>query len=225
MPIPVITSIISACSILAGSALGAWFSWIINNKMHKIAMEEQYNLTKYNRDYEDLYKVKEVCQNANVIRLDLCTAIYQSIRMILKKDSLNYIYPIPINKNFSCSVASLSDKYDVKELSYLYQLYGIIEKVNTDILNLNIDNKQNKNKIILGFISILNKIYGDNYKKILEKDIEKISYEELYDNEYIKEGYKKTFIKLSISCKEEEIKRKKISNNSHNEKMLKIVHK
>ena len=52
MPIPVITSIISACSILAGSAMGAWFSWIINNKMHKIQREEQFNLINYNKLYK-----------------------------------------------------------------------------------------------------------------------------------------------------------------------------
>lgn len=214
MPIPVITSIISACSILAGSAMGAWFSWIINNKMYKIQREEQFNLINYNRDYENLFKIKAVCENANTIRLDLCTSIYQSIRTLLNDTDLMYIYPIPINRNFSCAVASLSDKYTIKELSYLYQLYGIIEKVNNDILNLDIDNIKNKEKVLSGFKSILTKIYGFNSVSILKENIDNLSYEDLYKNEYIKEGYKNIFIKLDCSCKEESILRKKIINKS-----------
>ena len=189
--------------------MGAWFSWIINNKMHKIQREEQLNLINYNRDYENLFKIKAVCENANTIRLDICTSIYQSIRTILNKDELGYIYTIPINKNFSCAVASLSDKYTIRELSYLYQLYGIIEKLNNDILNLDIENKKNKEQILLGFKYILFKIYGYNYLSILKEDIEKLSYEDLYKNSYIKEGYKNIFIKLDCSCKEEAILRKK----------------
>ena len=44
------------------------------------------------------------------------------------------------------------------------------------------------------------KLYGENFKKILEVDVEKISYEDLYNNKYIKEGYKKVLKRLDYLC-------------------------
>ncbi|WP_338627482.1 hypothetical protein QJR52_05935 [Clostridium baratii] len=205
MPIPVITSIISAISILAGSALGAWFSWVINNKMHSIRIKEEQDIIKDNRKYEEKYKIKEVCKNANSIRLDICTAIYQSIRFIVNKDSIEYVYPISINKTYSCSVASLSDKYTIKELSYIYQLYGIIEKVNSDILKYQNNGLIDKEKVIDGFDYILKKVYGDNKDKIINLDIDRIKYNDLFENEYIKEGYKYILRELDKSSKEENL--------------------
>lgn len=213
MPIPVITSIISACSILAGSAMGAWFSWLINNKMHKRKMEEEYDIIKDNRNYEEKFKIKELCANANVIRLDICTAIYQSIRGIVNDGDNYFFYPVPINKNYSCSVASLSDKYSLKELSYLYQLYGIIEKVNNDILKSDFSKISDKEKVIKGFKNILIKIYGKNIDQVLKIDIDNVSYELLSNNEYIKEGYKNLLNKLNYLCVEENVIKEKISNS------------
>lgn len=209
MPIQVITSIISAVSILAGSALGAWFSWLINNKMHKRKMKEEYDIIKDNRKYEERFKVKELCANANVIRLDICTSIYQSIRIVSKSIDINYLYPIPINKNYSCAVSTLSDKYNIKELSYLYQLYGIIEKVNYDVLKYNEGiHKEEGSIIIQGFYAILEKIYGGNVEKILKLNIDTISYKNLCDNEYIKDGYKELLSRLDNLCIEENIMKK-----------------
>ncbi|MCD3328070.1 hypothetical protein G8V02_14520, partial [Clostridium botulinum D/C] len=43
---------------------------------------------------------------------------------------------------------------------------------------------------------LLKKIYGENYINIQKIDIDKITYKELYDNNIIKEGYKRVFGKL-----------------------------
>lgn len=205
MPIPLITSIISAISILAGSAMGAWFSWLINNKMHKRKMREEYSIIEDNRKYEEQFKFKEICANANLVRLDVCTSIYQSIRTLLERESSSYIYPIPINKNYSCAISTLSDNYSLKELSYLYQLYGIIERVNNDILNCNFKSKEEIENVLIGFEIILNKIYGENLKKFFKINIDNISYKDLYDNEYIKLGYKEILEKLDNLCYRENI--------------------
>ncbi|MGL4850475.1 MAG: hypothetical protein ACRC28_16410 [Clostridium sp.] len=206
MPIPVITSIISAISIITGSVLGGLFSWIINNKMHERKKKEECKLIEENRAYEERFKIKEVCANANVIRLDICTAIYQSIRFILdpNKEGINYI--LPINKGYSCAVASLSDKYNLKELSYIYQLYGIIEKLNKDI-----EKESEQKQIVSGFYSILIKIYGQNVEKILKEDIDKVTYKELCRNEYIKKGYREVLKRLDYLCAEENILKEKIA--------------
>ena len=189
VPIPIVTSIISAISIIIGSLVGAYCSWIINKNMH-------------NKEIEDQQKIfKEVCNNANVIRLDIATSLFQSIRSIQNtEEEKKYLYLLPINKNYSASVASLSDKYSLKELSYLYQLYGIIEKVNRDIYSWNTSDNYAYERVKKGFNCILYKIYGDNVDKILKVDADKISYNELYNNEYIRESYKNLLSKLDDLC-------------------------
>ncbi|MGG7177536.1 hypothetical protein ACQPU1_08095 [Clostridium paraputrificum] len=215
MPIQVITSIIGAISILAGSLVGALFSWIINRNMHQRRMQEEYKIMEENRKYEEHYRVKAVCNNANVIRLDIATALFQSIRSLQNKSQdKSYLYLLPINREYSSAVASLSDKYDLKELSYLYQLYGIIEKVNRDIYSWSIGDKEAYEKVKLGFNSILYKIYGEDYIMVLKVDADKISYDELYKNDYIRPSYKKLLKKLDDLCvienllKEKEDKKK-----------------
>lgn len=214
MPIAIITSIISAISIITGTLVGAYCSWIINRKMHKTDIKEQYALLEENRKYEETYKVKELCTNANLIRLDLCTSIFQSIRSLQNKDeSKQYLFLLPINKNYSCTVASLSDKYTLKELSYLYQLYGIIQKVNREINNWNSGDKGAYENIRKGFVAILTKIYGENYVKLLLIDINKISYQDLHNNDFIKDGYKEVLVKLDYLCAVENILKDKANGN------------
>lgn len=210
MPIPVITSIISAISIIIGSLVGAYCSWIINKNMHNKKLQDQHEILKENRFYEEKYRIKEVCNNANVIRLDIATALYQSIRSLQNRDEdKKYLYILPINKNYSSSVASLSDKYSLKELSYLYQLYGIIEKVNRDIYSWSVGDKYAYDKVKTGFNSILFKIYGDNKDIILKIDADKVSYEELYNNEYIRNSYKNLLKKLDELCLVENLLKEK----------------
>ena len=201
VPIPIVTSIISAISIIIGSLVGAYCSWIINKNMHNKEIEDQQKILKENRFYEEKYRVKEVCNNANVIRLDIATSLFQSIRSLQNtEEEKKYLYLLPINKNYSDSVASLSDKYSLKELSYLYQLYGIIEKVNRDIYSWNTSDNYAYERVKKGFNCILYKIYGDNVDKILKVDADKISYNELYNNEYIRESYKNLLSKLDDLC-------------------------
>ena len=214
MPIAVVTTIISAISIIAGSLLGALFSWIISKKMHNQKMQEEYKLIKENRQYEESYRAKEVCNNANVIRLDIANAIFQSIRSLQNtEERKNYLYLLPINKYYSQAVASLSDKYNLKELSYLYQLYGIIEKVNRDIYEWTIGDKDAYDKVKAGFETILYKMYGDNFRKVIIINPDKISYIELYKNDYTIKPYKDLLAKLDDLCLLENLLKEKTEGN------------
>ena len=201
MPIPIITSIISALSIIVGSLLGALFSYLISRNMHKKELEDEQLLTIENRKYEERFKAKEVCDNANIIRLDISTALYQSIRSLQNSDEeKKYLYLLPINKNYSLAIASLSHKYTLKELSNLYQLYGIIEKVNRDIYNWNIGDNRSYENVQVGLKSILYKLYGDNYKRLINIDINIVPYEELYLTEFMEDEYKSILEKLDKLC-------------------------
>lgn len=203
IPEQLIDTAVSAAAIILGALMGGLFSYFISKKN-----------TLRNIKHDEFYKNKQVCQYANIIRLDICTALFQSIRTIkesnskvsvnsnIKNDDKKFInrYPIPINKDYSCAVASLSDKYSLKELSYIYQLYGIIEKLNHDILNCDFYSENCYEIVLNGYIDVLRKVYGDNYKYVIDFDIEILSYEEVYDNNLIKEGYRDILKKLDCIC-------------------------
>ncbi len=206
MPIPVITSIISAISILAGSLVGAFCSYIISKKMYDVQVKEEHQTIEDNRRYEESYRAKELSKNANVLRLDIATALFQSIRSLRNNDEeKKYLYLLPINKNYSEAVANLCENYSLEELSYIYQLYGIIEKVNRDIYSWSIGDEDAYYKVTAGFKSILYKIYDGNYEKVLKIDPDNICYEELYKNDYIISPYKSLFLKLDKLCLAENI--------------------
>lgn len=195
-----IPSIISAISIIIGSLVGAFCSYRISQKMHNKQIQSEYEIIKENRSYEEGVRNKDVCKNANIIRLDIATAIYQSIRSLKNNDKgKKYLYILPVNKEYSRVVASLSDRFDLKELSYIYQLYGIIDKVNKDIHNWNIgDNTSTEFEV--GLRAILYKIYGDNIDKVLLVEPDQVGYDELYKNNYIREPYKNLLQKLDEFC-------------------------
>lgn len=201
MPIPIITSIISAISIIVGSLVGAFFSYIINKTMYNKQINHEKLITDENRRFEEGFKLKELCDNANVIRLDISTAIYQSIRTIrLCEHEDKYLFLLPINKNYSNAIATLNHKFSLKELNYIYMIYGIIEKVNKDIYNISLGDMENYKNIEVELTAMLYHIYGDNYIDILNVDIEKIPYVELYDNELIKPQYRDILKKLDYIC-------------------------
>lgn len=201
MPIPIITSIISAISIIVGSLVGAFFSYIINKTMYNKQISHEKLITDENRRFEESFKLKELCDNANVIRLDISTAIYQSIRtMKFKEYDDKYLFMLPINKNYSNAIATLSHKFSLKELNYIYMIYGIIEKVNKDICNISLGDMDNYKNIEIELASMLYHIYGENYEEILKVDIERIPYVDLYDNDLIKSQYRDILKKLDHIC-------------------------
>ncbi len=210
MSTAIITSIISATSIILGSLVGALCSWIINKNINEKRIKEDYKIIEVNRKYDKICKEKELCNNANIIRLDIITAIFQSIRSLQNKDKeKNYLYLMPLNKEYSLVVVSLSDKYTLQELSLIYQLYGIIEKVNRDIQVWKVGDNRAYDKVLKGFKSILYKLYKDNYESILKVNPDMISYEELYNNQYINDDYKEVLKKLDDLCYVENNKNEK----------------
>lgn len=201
MSTQLLTTLISATSIIVGSLVGAFCSYIISKKMHDVERKEEDEILKNNRRLEFLNRAKTTLENINIIRLDISTSIFQGIRCIQNdKEAKKYLYLLPINKNYSISIATLSDKFSLRELSDLYQLYAIMEKVNMTIYSWREGDDKTYNEAKMGFISILYKLYGKNYEKILLLDMDKVSYSELIKNKYIKEEYKLILGKLEDNC-------------------------
>jgi hypothetical protein len=196
-----IPSAISAVSILMGAIVGGFCSWIVNKKILSRNEKIQIRIAEENRRCEEKNRLKKICENASIVRLDICTTLYQSIRSIKNiNEESPIIYPIAISSNFSCSVASLEDHFGLRELSYIYQLYGIIEKINHDIKNNPLGDKDSCRIIGRDYELFLQKIYGENYKEILKLDVDCVTYKELYDNKLIKSGYKRVLQRLDDIC-------------------------
>ena len=161
MSMALITALISAGGLVLGSVIGAVCSFFVN----KVSMHEQMKLQHENLMYQESCNAKEKYTNANIIRLDFCNAIYQSIRAI-QSDDINFVtHSIPIYKEYHKIIASLGDEYSLKQLSY-----------------------------------ILIKVYGENYIKLLSKDINYVTFEELYCDKNMKSGYRNIFKSLDMIC-------------------------
>ncbi|KGM95315.1 hypothetical protein Z968_09315 [Clostridium novyi A str. 4552] len=200
LPQEFVTPIISATSVIIGSVIGGICTWITAKHSIRKSTEVENKIVEENRKYDEVKILESFRQNVNIIRLDISNAVFQSIRNIKKIEEKNYInkYPIPLNKEYSKVISCLNKKFTLKELSYIYQLYAIIEILNNHIGEIDITIKDNLkyNLIKEDCELVLKKIYGEKYKEVFNWNIDNMTYEEIYNNTVIKEGYKKVLKKL-----------------------------
>lgn len=197
IPDNLINPIISSTSIIIGAILGGIFSWFINKNSTAISIKTQGKIEKANREYQEQDKALKLSEYATIIQLDICTTLFQSLRMLKEFDEKSKIsiYPIPMNFNYAQAIVALGKDFNLKDISYIYQLYGIIEKLNNDTKGYHYDEKH-YTLIKEDYEMFIKKIYGDNFLNALEFDIDIVTYEDLYNNEIIKLGYKNVLIKL-----------------------------
>lgn len=200
MPIALVTALISAGGLILGSVIGAICSWFIS----KFSLNEQKRIQKENLTYQQQCKCQEKYINANIIRLDFCNAIYQSIRYLQKEEKYSFYSSIPIYKEYHKIVASLCSEYSLKELSYIYQLYSVLEESSKMVEFYWKNNSKDNIAVRNSYKNVLEKIYGDNYLKILSKNINDISYKELYTDYLMKDGYRHILKSLDEICNVED---------------------
>lgn len=197
IPDNLITPMITSFAIITGTILGGIFSWLINKNSTFKAIETQSKIERDKKEYEEQKKAFKLCEYATIIRLDICTALFQSLRMLIEFDGNNkiIIYPIPMNTNYAEAIVALQEILNLKEMSYIYQLYGIIEKLNNDTKGYKYD-EDHLSLIKNDHEMYIKKIFGNNFSKALNFDVDNVTYENLYYNDIIKEGYKNVLIKL-----------------------------
>ena len=134
IPDNLLNPIISSTSIIIGTILGGIFSWFINKNSTAISIKTQSKIEKANREYAEQNKALKLNEYATIIQLDICTTLFQSLRMLKEFDDQNKIciYPIPMNFNYAQAIVALAKDFKLKDISYIYQLYGIIEKLYND---------------------------------------------------------------------------------------------
>ncbi|EJO5348408.1 hypothetical protein NRP93_002532 [Clostridium botulinum] len=195
-----ISTIISATAIIIGAIIGGIWSSCINKKSIMKNEEIQKHILEEHKRTDEMYYKDKFEESGRSVRLDICTAIFEGIRTIKKiKQNKEEYYPVcvSINKNYYKDIAILTKKFTLREISYINQLYGIIDKINYDVKRINYGNENSWVNILMDYEILLKKVYGNKYKNILEIDIENCNYEDLIDNSIIKEGYRSVLLKLN----------------------------
>ncbi|MCJ7688549.1 MAG: hypothetical protein MUO60_04425 [Clostridiaceae bacterium] len=203
IPDNLVTPMITSIAIITGTILGGIFSWIITKNSTYKAIETQSKIESDKKEYEKQNKNLKLCEYAAIIRLDICTSLFQSLRMLKEFDNENNIniYPIPMNANYAEAIVALQKILNLKEMSYIYQLYGIIEKLNNDTKVYNYDDNH-FSSIKNDYEMFIKKLFGNNFLEALAYDIDNVTYENLYYNDIIKPGYKNVLSKLDsiVNC-------------------------
>jgi hypothetical protein len=198
-------TLISFIAIVFGAIVGGLFSWIITKKSTDRTIEVQNKIVEDSRRYSEGVRLKRSREYANIIRLDICTALFNSIRILRNfgSDKEIEVYPVPMDREYSSGVAYLKNEFSLKEMSYIYQLYGIIEKLNRDTNKFNYYDSNSYEIVKMDSKIFLKKVFGDSFEEILKADIDRISYVELYDNGLTKSGYRNILKKLDDICDKE----------------------
>ncbi|WP_251861085.1 hypothetical protein [Clostridium sp. Marseille-Q2269] len=200
MPKALIGTAISAAAIIVGAIIGGIWSSRINKKTIIKNEEIQRHILEEHKKIDEIYYEDKFKESGKIVRLDICTAIFEGIRAITKiQYNKEEYYPvcISINKNYYKDISILTKKFTLKEISYINQLYGIIDKINYDVKRIDYSNKNSWINIIMDYEILLKKIYGSKYKRILEIDVEECNYDQLIDNDIIKKGYRDVLVKLN----------------------------
>ena len=200
LPIALITAFISSGGLILGSVVGGIISWVMSRYTTKKSISQQILLQKESLQYQEKNKTMEKYINANIVRLDISTAIYQCIRSLQSNEKLVYLYSMPIYKDYHKVVASLCDKYSLRQLSNIYQIYGLLEKINKDIYLLNERDVESMIHIRNKLWDLMKMVYGENYTKVLNKNIDDISYTELYNDPLMKVDYRNLLKSLDYIC-------------------------
>src|SRR5690348_14930951 len=110
-----ITPVICFISIILGVIIVGIFVCFTIKKSIDRNIEVQNKIVENNRKYQVSISEKRSRQYANIIRLDLCTAIFQSIRLLKSFNDKNGVdmYPIPMDSEYSSGVAYLKNEFDL----------------------------------------------------------------------------------------------------------------
>ena len=160
-------TLISSVSIMIGAVIGGVFSWIVTKQSTDKTIEVQNKIVEDNRRYDESVRLKRSREYANIIRLDICTALFNSIRILKNigdKENVE-ITPIPMDREYSSGVVYLKNDFGLKEMSYIYQLYGIIEKLNRDTNNFNYYDNKSYELVNMDCRLFIKKLFGENLEK------------------------------------------------------------
>ncbi|BAF60324.1 hypothetical membrane protein [Pelotomaculum thermopropionicum SI] len=185
---------------LIGTIIGSLIAGIYSYKGSKNAAERnievQNKVLTEAKELEDEKKREIIKTYAKLIYLDLLTAVFEGFQFLkgVARPNVGNAPPLlPMYHEYGKAITFISSEFNADELTLINKLYGIIEKIRHDIINLNyITNSFDL--IRFNFLLLEVEVFGEKYSKIMSLDGNMITKDYLIYELHGK--YKKIFDKL-----------------------------
>ncbi len=198
-----IDSIIVAAFIgVFGSIIGGVLVSILTNRTTKKVTER--NLNEQRLVIEDSKRIQETKEKelikikAIITYNDIINACFEGFIYLKKGKNISISAPnlITINKNYSDDVAVISKLLSIKEISLVFNLYGMIEKIRNDILRSNYLTSTFSD-VEKDYEMLVQTVFKDKYDDISKLDADYITNNFLLES--MNSEYKRIFAKLMMT--------------------------
>lgn len=168
---------------LVGSAIGGVASYLGSKKAAKVNIDAQQRVLNEEKIKEKEEQEQILRTSARIIYIDIFTALKEIIRIqtkIQKPNIGNAPEGISISRNYSEHIANLSGDFQLEQLVLINKLYGLVWRLQQDILRLNyITDDYNAIRFSVNIIGV--ELFGANFFSILDE----IEYDNLDDRKII----------------------------------------
>lgn len=168
---------------LVGSAIGGIASYLGSKKAAKVNIDAQQRVLNEEKIKEKEEREQILRTSARIIYIDIFTALKEIIRIqtkIQKPNIGNAPEGISISRNYSEHIANLSGDFQLEQLVLINKLYGLVWRLQQDILRLNyITDDYNAIRFSVNIIGV--ELFGANFFSILDE----IEYDNLDDRKII----------------------------------------
>lgn len=168
---------------LVGSAIGGIASYLGSKKAAKVSIDAQQRVLNEEKIKEKEEQEQILRTSARIIYIDIFTVLKEIIRIqtkIQKPNIGNAPEGISISRNYSEHIANLSGDFQLEQLVLINKLYGLVWRLQQDILRLNyITDDYNAIRFSVNIIGV--ELFGANFFSILDE----IEYDNLDDRKII----------------------------------------
>lgn len=166
-----------------GAIIGGYFSYLGSKSAAKESIRAQNEIFIRNNSLIKQEKEEAIKKYSRVIYLDFLNALDEGFRVLKGRERTNVGKApdlLPISKDFSHAVLSISDKLTSKEIILVNRLYGYIEKIRNDIFELNYQ-ISHYDEIKFDYSIMEIEVFGDNYTEIITLPLENITIDYFLD--------------------------------------------
>lgn len=172
-----VNNIITAGLGLAGAMIGGYFSYRGSKSATEDSIQAQSKIYEETRVLENRKISENKRTSAKIIYIDFLNAIDEGLNVV-KDQSKQQVGRapnlLPMNIVYSAAIVSLSGELDSQELALINRLYGIMEKVRHDIMQLDYI-IGTYDHIKFDYHILLVEVFGDRYQEIMKLNLELIT--------------------------------------------------
>lgn len=162
---------------LIGAVIGGCFSYIGSKSATEDSIKAQTKIYEHTRELEKRKVYENRRTAAKIIYIDFLNAIFEGFNVV-KEQKRQYVglLPnlLPMNTGYSAVIVSLSGDFNSNDLALINKLYGIMEKIRYDIMQLDYL-KGRIDHIRFGYHILLVEVFGDKYQEMMQSGLDLIT--------------------------------------------------